>query len=935
MNAIIRLIRTTSSEDERTVLDNLINLEHASTWAWMILGLLVIGLVITLYRTRAFAEKRVQAATDDLQSLNDFHKVLLTDLNLTPVLRRIVQSLVPNMGFRTATIYLFNRRRGVLQGEVGHTAQGKTTVSNVSLPMTTAGHLQASLFAPAQGFETQGLIALPIVGPTPEGANALCWVEPERRCTVMPRATRDTRLQTCLSCQNFAPLGVLEVTFGKKPETASRLSDFAQASALAVRNAQILRQAQLERKRAERQYDQLTLIHAAGREMTRSLEVDTILEGMARGLIERLGYARVSVALVEGGMVRGHMTCVDGELHWTREVTKIHFPIATNNDPFARVARNGEPIVIRDAASDPALPQYVRLESRTIGYAPITAAGERGERQILGVIAVDHDNPEREIAQTDLEVISTLGSQVGVALQNAREFEALREREREALALAAFNQTLSARFGGDAGVLENGWLDALCDAAVAYSGARFALVTRFEMVGDHVSVRAVASSREAREKNAYKESTIHDRQTLTAHVLLDRKPLIVPLASQDPRSQEEAAAFGDVSVIALPIISGGLGLGALILGRDDRWFSRDADKLLRLAGQLGLALENAELYRSLSAERERLADVIENMADGVILLEGQLGESAAGWVGAGLANARARALLGLTEQFELHQLPAQLKATLERGQASLVVGETRLQVVVTKRDDRTIVVLQDLENFQAIEQAKAELLSVVSHELRTPLTAIIGFVELLVSGSAGPLTPDQNNFLLTTLDASKNLHQTVLNLLNASTLEAGIFELNTKPAKLTFRNTLERFSRLTAEKGLQFDASIADVPKLTVDNARLELVAANLLSNALRYSPPGGKVKFNVALEGNTVHITVTDTGPGMSDEQLEKLFLRFNRGKVSRESMEGAGLSLYVSKAIVSAHGGRIWAESALGEGTTMHITLPLVPEPIPRAAS
>lgn len=916
------------------MLENLIKLENTGTWAWMALGVLILVLLLILYRTRAYAEKRVRAATDDLQSLNDFHRVLLTDLNLTPVLRRIVQSLVPNMGFRTATIYLFNRRRGVLQGEVGHTAQGKTTVSNVSLPMTTPGHLQAALFAPSQGFETQGLIALPIIGPTPEGANALCWVEPEKRCTVTPRATRDTRLQNCLSCQNFAPLGVLEVTFGRKPQTAARLSDFAQASALAVRNAQILRQAQLERKRAERQYDQLTLIHAAGREMTRSLEIDTILEGMARGLVERLGYARVSVALVEGGMVRGHMTCVDGELHWTRDMTKIHFPIATHNDPFARVARSGEPIVIRDAASDPALPQYVRLEARTIGYAPITAAGERGERQILGVIAVDHDNPEREIAQTDLEVISTLGAQVGVALQNAREFEALREREREALALAAFNQTLSARFGGDV-TLESGWLDALCDAAVAYSGARFALVTRFEMIGDHVSIRAVASSREAREKNAYQDSTIHDRQTLTAHVLMDRKPLIVPFASQDPRAKEEADAFGEVSVIALPIISGGLGLGALILGRDERWLSRDAEKLERLAGQLGLALENAELYRSLSAERERLADVIENMADGVILLEGQLGESAAGWVGSGLANARARALLNLNEAFELHDLPAQLKATLERGQASLVVGETRLQVVVTKRDDRTIVVMQDLENFQAIEQAKAELLSVVSHELRTPLTAIIGFVELLVSGSAGPLTPDQNNFLLTTLDASKNLHQTVLNLLNASTLEAGMFELNTRPAKLTFKSTLERFSRLTAEKGLQFDASVADVPKLTVDNARLELVAANLLSNALRYSPPGGKVKFNVALEGKNVHITVTDTGPGMSEEQLEKLFHRFARGNTSRESMEGAGLSLYVSKAIVSAHGGRIWAESALGEGTTMHITLPLVPEKAPSTAS
>jgi signal transduction histidine kinase len=131
---------------------------------------------------------------------------------------------------------------------------------------------------------------------------------------------------------------------------------------------------------------------------------------------------------------------------------------------------------------------------------------------------------------------------------------------------------------------------------------------------------------------------------------------------------------------------------------------------------------------------------------------------------------------------------------------------------------------------------------------------------------------------------------------------------------------------------LQFESSVAEVPKLNVDGTRLELVVSNLLSNALRYSPPGGKVKFNLTVEGKNLHISVSDTGPGLSPEQLEKLFQRFARGQGNRESLEGAGLSLYVSKAIISAHGGRIWAQSALGEGTTMHITLPLVPEVAPR---
>jgi signal transduction histidine kinase len=712
---------------------------------------------------------------------------------------------------------------------------------------------------------------------------------------------------------------------------AARLADYARASALAVQNAKLYAQAAAEGERARRRLAQLSLIHEVGREVARSLEVDAILVRMARGLHERLGFARVSVALVSGGRVRGHLTLVNGEIRWTGGATRIDFAVADHPDPFAQVARAGEGLIIGNAWEEPSLPTIVRETVRTIGYAPITSApdGRGSPGEVLGVLAVDHGEAVREISEADLEVLVTLGAQVGVALQTAREFELLARREREARALAELGKTLAARVGeGDPA---GAWLDALCDAAAAYAGAEFASIARLT-TEPHLGDTAGSSERGRAEQRALPPGPTG----LTEAALERGEPLLVPDATRDPRAADEAAIHGAVALLVLPLSAGGRNLGALILGRPAPWAREDAARLSPVGQQLALALENAELYRSLRAERARLAEALENLADGVLLLEDSR-SGPSGW-----ANAAARALLGLGDRFGARELPAQLRAALELGRAtdadpdrraSLVVGEARLQVAVTRRGELTIVVLQDLARFRAVEQAKAELLSVVSHELRTPLTAIIGFVDLLLSGRAGPLSPDQTDFLVTTLDESRRLHQTVLNLLDASRLAAGLFELNAKAARLDFSELLERFSRAAAEKGVGFEVELEPAPRLVVDAARLELVLANLLSNALRYTPPGGSVTVRGGLEDGQLRFSVADTGPGMSRAELANLFRRFSRGAASRESLEGAGLSLYVSRAIVVAHGGRIWAESEPGAGTTMRVSLPAVLSPAERA--
>ncbi len=340
----------------------------------------------------------------------------------------------------------------------------------------------------------------------------------------------------------------------------------------------------------------------------------------------------------------------------------------------------------------------------------------------------------------------------------------------------------------------------------------------------------------------------------------------------------------------------------------------------RLERELQLKAENTQLLESLETERERLDATIEHLSEGIVLLEADKAQ----------ANAVARAWLGLPKDFRVQDLPTQLRATLEPGTSDLVINNTHLQVIISRQDKRTVLVLRDLERFGAIERTKAELLSRVSHELKTPLTSIQGFTSLMISGGAGELTDEQYEFLTTTFNASKNLEQTVQNLMDASKLEAGLFEINNKPSRPDFKAVLERFERRADEQGIVLDVQLAtSLPTMNVDAMRLELVLANLLSNALRFTPKGGRVTVSTSLEAGRFCLNVTDTGTGMSAQQVAHLFERTNSGLDTIDqhpnNLEGAGLALYVSKAIINAHNGEITASSQVGVQTSFTIFIPL----------
>ncbi len=230
------------------------------------------------------------------------------------------------------------------------------------------------------------------------------------------------------------------------------------------------------------------------------------------------------------------------------------------------------------------------------------------------------------------------------------------------------------------------------------------------------------------------------------------------------------------------------------------------------------------------------------------------------------------------------------------------------------------------EKLRKIDQMKSEFLSNVSHELRTPLQAIGGFTKLLLAGQV-PDPATQQEFLQIIDRETLHLGNLINSLLDMSRLEAGRFQINRRPTPVrdVIIDSLNSFHSLAREKDITLNEEIPEhLPEMEVDGERLRQVVINLLSNAIKFSNPGGVVTVRAEKRNGDLLLQVADRGIGIKREDAQHLFERFYRaeGELVRG---GTGLGLYISRQIIAAHGGRIWAESELGKGSTFSFTLPL----------
>jgi signal transduction histidine kinase/HAMP domain-containing protein len=262
------------------------------------------------------------------------------------------------------------------------------------------------------------------------------------------------------------------------------------------------------------------------------------------------------------------------------------------------------------------------------------------------------------------------------------------------------------------------------------------------------------------------------------------------------------------------------------------------------------------------------------------------------------------------------------------GQAAMAISNAQLYERSTE---------QAIELEQA-RMRQADFSAMIVHDLRSPLATIIGIAEMMENGLLGDLNDDQKNWTDRIRNNAAGLVQLVGDFLDVSKLESGRIGLSRTPTDLTelLHRSVENFGPLARSKKIDLSYQGDILPVVQVDGRRVDQVLNNLISNALKFTGEGGSIQLRVRHDDrNGIIVRVRDTGVGISPDEIGNLFQKYRQSSSGKTSEhQGTGLGLVISKMIVEAHGGRIWAESKEGKGTTFTFTLPADRESPPRAA-
>jgi PAS domain S-box-containing protein len=237
------------------------------------------------------------------------------------------------------------------------------------------------------------------------------------------------------------------------------------------------------------------------------------------------------------------------------------------------------------------------------------------------------------------------------------------------------------------------------------------------------------------------------------------------------------------------------------------------------------------------------------------------------------------------------------------------------------------------------ERLKSEFFALVSHELRTPLTSIRGYTDMLSEREGAALSPKGLEFMDVIRRNADRLDRLVQDLLLVTQVEAGSFSVELRDVNIAelAANCKSAVEPTAAEAGVTLECDADEIPPFPADASRLEQVLGNLAENAIKFTPPGGKVSARIYEDAGNCVMEIADTGVGIEPDELEHLFDRFYRAdSANRDQVKGVGLGLSIVQAIVESHGGTIDVASKPGAGTTFWVTLPMrqpAREPVPEA--
>jgi two-component system, OmpR family, phosphate regulon sensor histidine kinase PhoR len=347
--------------------------------------------------------------------------------------------------------------------------------------------------------------------------------------------------------------------------------------------------------------------------------------------------------------------------------------------------------------------------------------------------------------------------------------------------------------------------------------------------------------------------------------------------------------------------------------------------------------------RTLTEERNLSAAILGSMVEGVAVVNAT---ERLVFANQGFANIleldvppkSGSALVEVVRQTELIEAVRRVLAGEPRVEAEIVTGTLRQHffaaTVAAVRAGETlgaVVVLHDITELRKLERVRRDFVANVSHEFKTPLTAIQGFSETLLAGAMDD-PQNRERFLGIILEHSRRLARLTDDLLKLSSMDADRLELEIRRVSVSelIESCLETTQHRAAEKEVEVElaqsAQPSELPDIAGDRRRLAEILQNLLDNATQYTLPGGRITVNVETRDADVVFTVSDTGIGIPKSDQSRIFERFYRVDAARSrEAGGTGLGLAIAKHLVEVHGGRIWVDSEIGQGSKFHFSVPI----------
>ncbi len=770
-------------------------------------------------------------------------------------------------------------------------------------------------------------------------------------------------------------LGVMSVDRprnGRAPDAsvAEVLEIFASQVALAIENNRLVED-------LRRQVNTLSLFNELNRSITTKLDLPLVLNTVVQSVTNLLEYDFSTIFLSEDETE--HFVPLASSGYALNLLDDLD--VSCDSEAVRRVANTGMPLVVEDVQEERGYIQG-RVPVGSSIMVPLVVEGRP-----VGILTADR-RTQGDFTPAEVATLTALADQVSVAVDNARLFEEVKrfseelearvtERTQELaealehLRLQRDRSEVLYRIASE--LVASLDMDRVLSQALmllqrAVRADQGAVVLLNNDTGQLI-YRAVIGHTEPIAPGG-EQAPFDRREGLVAWVLEHKEAVILPDVQTDDRYQTDVFA-GMCATMVVPILgNAGEGMGIILLQSEKNdIFNESHLQLVEAAAiQLGNALNNAELYRMIREQAERLGEmlrtqrieaaknqaILEGIADGVMVAD------ADGRVI--LFNAAAERILSINrnQALDRHQDEIlSLYGNETRGWLSqierwkedpagkdeggdafishrLEVGRryvgVRVSPVVSQGGEflGIVSVFRDITAEIEADRAKSEFVSTVSHELRTPMTSIVGYVDLMVNGAVGELTEMQLSFLKKVKNNADRLTILVNDLLDISRIEQGHIELQREPLVLmdVVQQVVDLMRPKIEEKGQSIEVVMPEgLPEVHADAARLNQIVTNIVSNAYKYTPIGGAITLYAYVRDEMMHVAIKDTGIGIAPENQQKIFDRFYRVEDDPAVYEvsGTGLGLAITLSLIQMHGGEIWLESVLGTGSIFTFSIPL----------